>query len=142
VKKLCPFRLEDSWVSSRKNGSELVVTGRKDGLRNTLYMINRDGGILRTLTSDTSRYYTDPSFSPDGKQIVYRYREQKRNRSQLDELWIMNDDGTKPRQLTTYPRTIQPRVEVIIAPGRGVGTQRQFHFIQQYAERELQYLRY
>ncbi len=104
VRKICPFRLEDSWLSSRKGGTEFVVSARKDGLRNTLYIIDKSGNIVRQLTSDTSRYYNDPCFSPDGEQIVFRYKTNRRDRNENDELWIMNDDGTNMRRITQYPQ--------------------------------------
>ncbi|HLF20119.1 MAG TPA: DPP IV N-terminal domain-containing protein [Bacteroidota bacterium] len=103
VRKVCPFRLEDSWLSSRKSGKEFVVTGRKDGLRHTLYLIDKDGNILKQLTTDTTRYHNDPCFSPDGREIVFRYKNNRRDQTELDELWIMNDNGTNIRQLTRYP---------------------------------------
>lgn len=103
IRKICPFRLEDSWLGSRKNGTEFVVSGRKDGLRYTLYIINARGDVLRQLTDDTTQYFNDPMFTPDGKQIVYRYKERRRDTTLTDELWVMNDDGTNRRQLTHYP---------------------------------------
>ena len=103
VRKVLPFRLEDSWLSARKGGAELVVCARKDGERFTLYIVNDSGGVVRRLTTDTAAYYNDPFFSPDGREIVYRHRPIKRDRSQFDELWIMKDDGTGAHRLTTYP---------------------------------------
>lgn len=103
VRKVCPFRLEDSWMSARKGGGEIVVTGRKDGFRNTLYIIDSSGAVLRRLTNDTTSFHGDPSFSPDGKEIVYRYKKKKRDPDDIDELWIMKDDGTGMRRLTYYP---------------------------------------
>jgi TolB protein len=103
VRKICPFRLEDSWLGVRKNGTEFVVTGRKEGLRHTLYIINAYGGILKQLTTDTTQYFNDPTFSPDGRRIVYRHKERRRDTSLNDELWIMNDDGTGRKRLTWYP---------------------------------------
>lgn len=103
LRKITPFRLEDSWLSARKGGAELVVSGRKDGLRHTLYLIDSAGSVLRQLTSDTARYHNDPCFSPDGSRIAFRHRAARRDTTLRDEIWIMNDDGTGMRQLTRYP---------------------------------------
>lgn len=42
VRKISNFVLEDSWVSSRKNAAEFVVTSGKDGKRHELYLIDRE----------------------------------------------------------------------------------------------------
>ncbi len=47
--------------------------------------------------------YSDTTFSPDGKSIVYRFRKDKRNRMEKAELWIMNLDSRTSRQLTHDP---------------------------------------
>lgn len=47
--------------------------------------------------------YADPTFSPDGKNIVYRYRKNKRDRQEKAELWIMELESRSTRQLTHYP---------------------------------------
>ncbi|MDX1910017.1 MAG: hypothetical protein SFV22_00960 [Saprospiraceae bacterium] len=104
-RKVTGLRLEDSWMSSRKNGREMVVAGRIGReIRYQLYLVDVKTGDYRPLTRDTSAYYADPCFSPDGKQIVYRYRKSRRDRQEKAELWIMNTDGSgTPRQLTFYP---------------------------------------
>ncbi|MEN9569679.1 MAG: hypothetical protein RL172_910 [Bacteroidota bacterium] len=45
VKKISTLQLEDSWMDSRNNGTELIVTGRKGKeLRNQLFIINITNG--------------------------------------------------------------------------------------------------
>jgi len=92
-------------MDSRNNGKELIVTGRIDKkTRYQLFLINSKTGSFRQITTDTSALYSDPCFSPDGKQIVCRYKKNRRDRYEKAELWLMNTDGTgSARQLTQYP---------------------------------------
>lgn len=105
VRKVANLRLEDSWMSSRHNGKEIIVTGRIGReIRYQLFLVNTASGAFRQLTTDTTAAYSDPCFSPDGKQIVYRYKKKRRDRNEKAELWLMNADGSgTPRQLTHYP---------------------------------------
>ena len=97
VRKISKFLLDDSWLGSRKNATEFVVTSKKDG-KKELYLIDQNGNELSRITNN-DYYENDPSFSPDGKQIVFRSI-----RTEYDELWIMNEDGSQARQLTEYPK--------------------------------------
>jgi TolB protein len=104
IRKISDLRLEDSWMSSRNEGKEMVVAGRPDRLtRFQLFLINTDDGTYRQLTNDTAAMYRDPCFSPDGQQIVFSYRKNKRDRTVPEELYLMNADGTNLHQLTQYP---------------------------------------
>lgn len=105
VRKVSGLRLEDSWMSSRNEGKEMIVSGRiGKETRFQFFLIDLKTGAFRQITSDTSAYYSDPCFSPDGRQIVYRYRKNRRDRNEKAELWLMNADGAAtPRQLTHYP---------------------------------------
>ncbi len=104
LKKISSLQLEDSWMSSRNNGAEMIVTGRiGKETRYQLFLINIKTGVYKQLTTDTSAKYSDPCFSPNGKQIVYSYQKNKRDRSTHEELFIMNADGTGAKQLTHYP---------------------------------------
>ncbi|MBK9014037.1 MAG: PD40 domain-containing protein [Saprospiraceae bacterium] len=106
IKKVGGPRLEDSWMASRKKGCELIVAGRiGKELRYQLFIVDTDSGKFRQITNDTAAQYADPTFSPDGKQIVYRYKKHKRDRIEKAELWMANADGSNPRQLTHYPPT-------------------------------------
>lgn len=105
IRKVTDLRLEDSWMSSRNNGSELVVAGRiGKQIRYQLFLVNINTGEHYQLTKDTAASFADPHFSPDGKQIVFRHRTNRRNyQDEKAELWIMNEDGSNKRQLTHYP---------------------------------------
>jgi len=103
IKRISDLMLEDSWMSSRSNGTEMIVSARQQKSRNQLYLMNLKDGSYKQITNDTAAYYNDPAFVNDGKQIAYRYKKEKRNRSLKTEIWIMNVDGSNARQLTYYP---------------------------------------
>ena len=62
-------------------------------------IMRADGTSLARLTQDDHRD-TFTRLSPDGRQIAFRS-----NRSGEGELWVMNRDGSSPRQLTDIPGT-------------------------------------
>lgn len=104
IRRVSDLRLEDSWMSSRKEGAELVVSGRPDRLtRFQLFLINTSTGAFTQITQDTVAMYRDPCFSPDGKQMVVSYKRVRKDRSAHEELYLMNADGTGLTQLTHYP---------------------------------------
>ena len=103
-RKVSELRLEDSWMGSRKRGNELVVAGRVDtSVRYQLFIVDRVTGRFKQLTNEPTAAFRDPSFSPDGKKIIYVYKKNRTDRSEIEELYIMDADGTNPRKLTAYP---------------------------------------
>ena len=103
-KKVMNLQLEDSWMGSRKNGKELVVSGRVDTrIRYQLFIVDRETGKYKQLTNEPAAAFRDPRFSPDGKKIIYVYKKNRTDRAEIEELYIMNADGTIPKKLTTYP---------------------------------------
>jgi len=103
-RKVTELQLEDSWMSSRNDDAELIVTGRiGKEVRHQLFLVDVKTGKYRQLTRDTAARYGDPVFSPDGKQIAYSFKANKRDRSTHEELYRMNDDGADVVQLTHYP---------------------------------------
>ena len=67
-----------------------------------VYEMEADGTDPVRLTSGGT-YSEDPSYSPDGGQILFTSR-----RSGSREVWVMNADGTDQRQLTTFtPRSAE-----------------------------------
>ncbi len=104
VRKISDLVLEDSWMDVRNNGKEMIVSARLGReIRTQLFLVNLEDGSYKQITKDTSAYHTDPLFSPDGKQIFFRYRTERRNRYAKTEIYVMNDNCTGMRQLTYYP---------------------------------------
>lgn len=103
VKKLTGLRLEDSWMSSRNADTQLVVAGRIDTrVRYQLFLVDLPSGNYRQITNEPRAAFRDPVFSPDGKQIAYVYKKDRTDRAEIEELYVMNVDGTKKKKLTTY----------------------------------------
>jgi len=109
-RKVFRNRLFDSWLSSRKKGTELIVCTAIDDLRAFVIIDSSGKEIREVLRADLSYEISDPCFSPDGHWIVYR-SDQTGN----DELWIVDELGLAPKQLTKYP------------PGDTVGGQLFYH---------------
>lgn len=61
-----------------------------------IWVIRADGTGSKQLTDDPShRNSDDPSWSPDGKKILF-----STGRSGRNELWVMNADGSDPKRLS------------------------------------------
>ncbi len=101
VKKITDFLVHDSWMSSRSNGAEFLVSRNENDNFDTrdLFIIDKEGNIVSQLTDDDFQN-TDAHFSPDGKQVVFR---SNRNGKGYSELFIINADGSNLKQLTFYP---------------------------------------
>jgi Tol biopolymer transport system component len=64
--------------------------------------MNADGSNVRRLT--TFGFCYGAHFSPDGTQIVFSHQV---NEDALSDLWIMNADGSNPRNLTNTTDNIE-----------------------------------
>lgn len=102
-KKISDLRLADSWMSTRKNGAEIIVTPNRK-VDSAFYIINPDGGIVKRIETGLP-YSTDPLFVNDGRQIVFRGGLTKSKLIEgFDEaLYIMDTDGKNRKRLTCYP---------------------------------------
>jgi Tol biopolymer transport system component len=95
-----------------------VVTGRNnDSLRRkpstvtrNIYSIRPDGTGLTQITHYTGGAMAArvDSWSPDGKQIVFHVRPLNPSTSGINQLFVMNKDGTEIQQLTHLPRGTNP----------------------------------
>ncbi|MGH9832803.1 MAG: protein kinase domain-containing protein, partial [Blastocatellia bacterium] len=86
VPKVAPDGTKIAFVSDR--------TGQYD-----LYVMNMDGSGLRGLTSNSARE-TGPSWSPDGRSIVFGIETAPLRES---DIWVMSADGGKQVNLTKSP---------------------------------------
>jgi Tol biopolymer transport system component len=68
-----------------------------------IFEANPDGSGLKRLT-DSPGYDAEGSYSPDGKQIVFSSQRDGDMEPAHSQLWIMNSDGSQPRQLTQAPK--------------------------------------
>ncbi len=100
-KKITDFLLADSWMSSRKEGKELILKPKSDSL---FYIIDREGKILSKLNTQLP-YSGDPLFVNGGKQIVFRggLTKSKLIEGFNEALYLIDDNGKNRKQLTHYP---------------------------------------
>jgi TolB protein len=106
----------DAEATLSVDGKWIVFTSKRDGDVD-LYKMRPDGRDLTRLTHDVG-YDGGAFFSHDGKRIVWRTHrttdstanatflsllEQDLVKPTKMDIWVMNADGTKPRQLTDKP---------------------------------------
>ncbi len=114
VKKLSDLQLEDSWMDTRNEGTEMIVLGRIGReVRNQLFLVDLQNGHYRQVSNDTFSTKADPLFLPGGNEIVLRYRPDKKLRRTVpDELWkielVKAENGVvwlrDKIQLTYFPK--------------------------------------
>ncbi|RPG36837.1 MAG: hypothetical protein CBB72_003505 [Muricauda sp. TMED12] len=103
VQKVSELELADSWMSTRKDGAEIIVKPKLI-TENTFYILDQKGNIINRLETGLP-YAADPLFVNDGKQLVFRGGKTvgKNIDGFEEELYIMDDDGQNRKQLTHYP---------------------------------------
>jgi TolB protein len=103
--KITNFKLRDSWMGFRKNGTEIIVSPH-ESVDSVFYIINLNGRVLKKVNTGLP-YAVDPTFSPDGKKIAFRgaLKKSKREKGFIDEIYVINEDGTDLKKLTEYPKS-------------------------------------
>lgn len=95
----------DRWVDDQlawsPDGRRLVFSSSRASGTFGLSVINVNGTGYRRLTRDVGAV---PAWSPDGSTIAYQRYNPAAGTSGLDELWLMNSDGSNQRQLTFPPQ--------------------------------------
>ncbi len=81
---------DGEWIAFTRGGNALKADAESD-----VWKMRWDGSELQNLTPDSRGNDGYPSFSGDGKQIVFRS-----GRSGSFELYLINADGTNVRRLT------------------------------------------
>ena len=87
------FSRDGQWIAlTRGGGPTAVKTARNEA---DVWKVRSDGSDLQNLTPNTPGFDGYPSFSGDGKQIVFRS-----GRNGNLDLYLMNADGSSVRRLT------------------------------------------
>jgi len=69
-----------------------------DGGDSQIFIIDKNTGMIKQITFDGG---ISPSWSPDGRKIVFKKFSQYRSKDpQNGTIWIINSDGSNPVQLT------------------------------------------
>jgi TolB protein len=103
-RKISDLRLADSWMSTRKNGKEIIVRPIQK-IDSAFYIIDLEGNILSRIATGLP-YSSDPLFVNDGNQIVFRggLTKSKLVDGFNEEIYIIDIDGKNIKQLTHYPK--------------------------------------
>lgn len=103
LRRVTDFKLADSWLSSRKNGTEFIVKP-SESKNTSFYIIDLKGRIVEKVNVDLP-YVNDPIFSPDGAKIVFRGSEKTSPRELgfTDALYIMDLQTKEVEKLTSHP---------------------------------------
>jgi TolB protein len=103
----------DAEATISTSGKKIVFTSMRDGDLD-IYTMDARGKSVQRLTNELG-YDGGPFFSHDGQQIVYRAHHPQTEKEKTDylsllkenlirpstlELWVMNADGSKKRQVT------------------------------------------
>jgi Tol biopolymer transport system component len=89
------------------DGEKIVFTTferlESGGINKDIFIMNRDGTNITRLTTDPEQDF-DPSWSPDGKQIVFVSDRHESNDGNY-EIYVINTDGTGELRLTNNRST-------------------------------------
>ena len=112
VRRLTKHPKFDGRPAWSHDGQKITFMSYRDGHRfmgwgsmfGEIYVMNADGENLMNLTQSPERDDDSPSWSPDGKQIVFESAAHR-----LRHIWVMDADGGNPRSLTNHatPRIIE-----------------------------------
>lgn len=96
----------DGQASVSPDRTKIAFTSTRDQARGEIYVMDADGSDVVRLTDNAAQDLA-PVFSPDGSTIAFSHQDIS---SGNNGVWIMNADGSNPRQLTTtgIPSSFSP----------------------------------
>ena len=104
------------------NGQQIAFSSHRDG-NWEIYLMNSDGSNIQKLTNHP-RVDIEPSWSPDGSQIVFVSTRNSFAADQFFNLYVMDADGKKVKQVTVLGFGRRPKWSPnggwLLFEGRGI----------------------
>ena len=98
LRKVVDTGLDDYFPDWSPDGAQLVFFAADfPSIRQDIFTVNLDGSDLVNLTNTPAVVDESPQWSPDGAQIIFQT-----DRDRNFEIYVMNADGSQPRNLTDH----------------------------------------
>ena len=82
------------------DGKMVAFTSDADG-NYEIYTMAADGSDVKQVTfTDLPTVHIGPKYSPNGKQLLYAFQNADDVAKKVQDLWVMNVDGSSSKQLT------------------------------------------
>ena len=107
--------LSDGYPAVSPLGDKIAFYGKYDGYKTwSIHTVDVDGKNVRRLTDVKHVWDSSPTWSPDGKTIAFAREYRAEDGDMLEQVWVMNADGTDQRQI----KEIKGRSPEFMADGR------------------------
>ena len=80
------------------DGKHLVLTSGSDQKRQ-LYIVDYDGQNRRQLVKSDGQVWWGPSFTPDGKEIIYSFKVSAEGKRDRRSIMAVSIEGGEPREI-------------------------------------------
>tara|TARA_R110001606_G_scaffold365453_1_gene520304 strand:+ start:1949 stop:2869 length:921 start_codon:yes stop_codon:yes gene_type:complete len=105
----------DGYPTVSPTGKQIAFYGKYDESNTwSIHTAEIDGNNMRRLTNVKNVWDSAPAWSPDGETIIFAREYKNVNGDWQEEVWLMNADGTKQRQI----KALEGRAPEFMQDGR------------------------
>ena len=113
--KITSFTGDDGYPAVSPDGRRIAFYGKYDDRKTwSIHIANIDGTDMQRLTHVKNVWDSAPAWSPDGKTIVFAREYPDSQKGWLEEIWLMNVDGSNQRQI----EALEGRAPYFLQDGR------------------------